>query len=84
MLSIESLLLRGSESRTVDGSAQRSLEAAEMGFVQRMLQISGTAKITIEECMRRPGETKKSFKKKYNRQCTFIGHPVSRGALKIV
>ena len=60
---IEPILLYGSESWTIGKSAQKSLEAAEMWFIRRMLRIPWTAKITNEECMRRAGRTKKHCQK---------------------
>ena len=61
---IEPILLYGSESWTISKSAQKSLEAAEMWFIRRMLRIPWTAKITSEECRRRAGEIKKKSCKK--------------------
>ena len=79
---IEPILLYGSESWTIGKSAQKSLEAAEMWFIRRMLRIPWTAKITNEECMRRAGETKNLVKKIRERQCTFIGHAMRRGGIE--
>ena len=79
---IEPVLLYGSEAWTINKTAQKSLEAAEMWFIRRMLHIPWTAKITNEECLKRMDVKRCIIDNIRKRRATFVGHIMRRGGIE--
>ena len=69
-----SVLLYGCECWTISKEMEKKLEAAEMWFLRRMLQISWTEKISNDEVTRRAGVTPSLINTVRRRQMKFVGH----------
>ena len=68
---IEPLLIYGWEAWTISKQIQKKLEDTEMWFLQRMLQISWTAK-TSNETVLREVDTRSLIHRICKRQATFF------------
>ena len=77
-----SVLLYGSESRTLSSSTTKNIEAAEMWFYRRMLRISYTAHETNDSVLQRVGQERQLLKIIQARQVSFTGHVIRKGELE--
>ena len=77
-----SVLLYGSESRTLSSSTTKNIEAAEMWFYRRMLRISYTAHETNDSVLQRFGQERQLLKIIQARQVSFTGHVIRKGELE--
>ncbi|GFR65810.1 RNA-directed DNA polymerase from mobile element jockey [Elysia marginata] len=69
-----SILMYGCESWTLDKETIRSIEAAEMWFLRRILKISWAERASNEEVLRRAGVKKEAVHIVTKRQLSFVGH----------
>ncbi|GFO17385.1 retrovirus-related pol polyprotein line-1 [Plakobranchus ocellatus] len=79
---IESVLLYGCETWTIDERMKSSLEATEMWFLRRMMKIPWTAKKTNEEVLTEAQTTRQLMNKIRKRQAKFVGHVIRRNQLE--
>ena len=71
---IWSILLYGCECWTLTKDLERRLEAAEMGYIRRIMIISWTEKKSNEEVMEMAGYKRSLLKTIRKRQLQFFGH----------
>ncbi|GFO12756.1 endonuclease-reverse transcriptase [Plakobranchus ocellatus] len=79
---IEPILMYGCEAWTISKQTQKKLEATEMWFLRRMLQISWTAKKTNDTVLEEAHTTRLLISKIHKRQATFFGHVMRREKLE--
>ncbi|GFO26826.1 endonuclease-reverse transcriptase [Plakobranchus ocellatus] len=78
---IEPVLMYGCEAWTISKQIQNKLEATEMWFLRRMLQIPWTAKKTNERVLNEDNKRRSLVRTIRKRQATFLGHVMRRGKL---
>ena len=71
---IWSTMMYGCETWTISEAMKKQREAAEMWFLQWMMKISWTNKVTNENVLRRVQTGRQLMKKIVKRQCSFLGH----------
>ncbi|GFO02086.1 endonuclease-reverse transcriptase [Plakobranchus ocellatus] len=81
---IEPVLMYGCEAWTISKQIQNKLEATEMWFLRRMLQIPWTAKKTNERVLNEANKRRSLVRTTCirKRQATFLGHVMRRGKLE--
>ncbi|GFN93972.1 endonuclease-reverse transcriptase [Plakobranchus ocellatus] len=79
---IEPILMYGCEAWTISKQTQKKLEATEMWFLRRMMQISWTAKKTNDTVLEEADTTRLLISKIRKRQATFFGHVMRREKLE--
>ena len=67
-----SKLVYGCEAWTIRKDLRRTLDAAEMWFIRRMLRIPWTDKVTNEEVLRRAGPKRELMKVLRRDNCNFL------------
>ena len=81
---IITILRYGSEAWTLNKKTIKTIEAAEMWFLRRMLRIPYTARVTNQEVLRRASETRTLANNIRKGQAEFFGHVMRREALEHV
>jgi hypothetical protein len=77
-----SVLLYGSECWTISKEIEKRLEATEMWFLRRMLNVSWTARESNESIMKRMKWKRCLLNTIRYRQLKFIGHVIRKGCLE--
>ncbi|GFR88629.1 retrovirus-related Pol polyprotein LINE-1 [Elysia marginata] len=79
---VETVLLYGCETWTIDERMKSSLEATEMWFLRRMMRIPWTANKTKEEILTEAQTTRQLITKIRKRQAKFVGYVIRRNQLE--
>ena len=79
---IWSILLYGSECWTISKEMEKRLEATEMWFLRRMLNVSWTARETNESILKRTKSKRFLINTIRYRQLKFLGHIIRKGCLE--
>ena len=79
---ITPIMRYGSEAWTLNKKAIRSIEAAEMWFLRRMLRVPYTARQSNEEVLRRANVKRHLANNIRRGQAEFFGHVMRREALE--
>ena len=74
MYGLSFYMVVNAECWTINKEMEKKLEAAEMWFLRRMLQISWTEKISNVEVTKRAGVTPSLINTVRRRQMNFVGH----------
>ena len=78
---IEPILMYGCEAWTISKQAQKKIEAVEMWFLRRMMNISWMAKKSNDTVLKEAHTSRALVNKIRTRQTTFFGH-VMRGKVR--
>ena len=81
---VRSTLLYGRESWTVSQRMKSQLEATEMWFLQRMLHIEWTDKVSNEEVLQRANTSRNLLKGIVNRQIQVVGDIARKSQLEAI
>jgi len=79
-----STLLYGCESWTISKRMESQLEVAEMWFLQRMLCISWTDKVSNDQVLQRANTLRNLLKVIVSRQIRFVGHVMRKNQLEAI
>ena len=77
-----STMLYGCEAWNISKTMQKRLEAAEMWFLRRMLQISWVEHVTNASVLQRAGARREIMKTIRQKQLRFLGHVIREGKLE--
>jgi len=81
---VRSNLLYGCESWTISKRMESQLEAGEMWFLERMLHIAWTDKVSNDQVLQRANTSRNLLKVIVSRQIRFVAHVMRKNKLEAV